>query len=86
MFSFDAACYAWNIGGFMKIFKNPKVRDKVILKNCLDQERVVYIVEVTNRSIKVSSVNLLRFNRDGSLNKTQRRDGYSPTIRPYGDL
>ncbi|MGZ7118222.1 MAG: hypothetical protein ACXVH2_00785 [Methanobacterium sp.] len=66
----------------MKLFKNPKIGDKVTLKTNIDESEQ-RIVEVTEKSIRVSSCNLCRFNRSGKLNKSDSRNGdLKWTIRP----
>jgi hypothetical protein len=68
----------------MKIlFKEPKVGQAVILKNSLGEESKQRIIEVTAKAIRVSSCNLYKFNRDGSLNKSNSRGGdIKSSIRP----
>ena len=65
-----------------KLFNNPHVMDRVILtKHGVESQQ--RIVEVTPKSIRVSSCNLYRFNRDGSLNKNINHDGrLSMSIKP----
>lgn len=68
----------------MKIlFKEPKIGQKIILLNSLGEESKQRIAEVTAKSIRVSSCNLYKFNRDGSLNKSDSRGGdIKASIRP----
>ncbi len=66
-----------------QLFNNPLTGQRVILKNSLGEESQQRIVEVTAKAIRVSSCNLYKFNRDGSLNKSDRRGmGIDPSIRP----
>ena len=65
------------------IFKDPVVGQKVILTNSLGEKSNQIIVDVTPKSIRVSSCNLYRFNRNGALNATMSLDGVrKTTIRP----
>ena len=65
------------------LFKDPKAGQKVILRNSLGEQSQQRIVEVTAKSIRVSSCNLYKFNRDGSLNKSDSRGGdINSSIRP----
>jgi hypothetical protein len=65
------------------LFKNPSIGQRIILKNNLGEETHQRIVEVTAKAIRVSSCNLYKFNRDGSLNKSNSRGGdISASIRP----
>jgi len=68
----------------MKIlFKEPKVGEKVVLRDSLGKESQQIIVEVTAKAIRVSSCNLYKFNRDGSMNKSDSRGGdRKASIRP----
>lgn len=68
----------------MALFKKPSVGDKVIL-TVNGEDKAQRIVEVTPRSIKVSSCNLYRFNRNGELNKTDTT-GANRKIRPIDSL
>jgi len=66
-----------------KLFYNPKIRQKVILLNSLGEESEQRIVEVTAKAIRVSSCNLYKFNRDGSLYKSCTQGGkIKSSIRP----
>ena len=73
-----------NDGENMKpLFKYPQVRQKVIFQNSLGEESQQIIVEVTKKAIRISSCNLYKFNRDGSLNKSHSRGGdIKSSIRP----
>ena len=65
------------------LFKIPKVGQRVILQNSLGEETTQRIVEVTTKAIRVSSCNLYKFNRDGSLNKSNSRGGdIKASIKP----
>lgn len=65
------------------ILKDPAVGQKVILTNSLGEESKQRIVDVTPKSIRVSSCNLYRFNRNGALNASISLDGVNKiTIRP----
>jgi hypothetical protein len=66
----------------MNKFKSAKERDKVIL--CKDGiESIQRIVSITPKSIRVSSCNLYRFNRNGNLNKCDSKSGLlNITIKP----
>jgi len=66
-----------------KLFKDPSIGQRVILTNTQGVESQQRIVDVTKKSIRVSSCNLYRFNRDGSLNKSHSCGGKIRTsIRP----
>lgn len=66
-----------------QIFENPKIGQRVILLNNLGEESQQRIVDVTAKAIRVSSCNLYKFNRDGSLNKSDSRGGdIKSSIRP----
>jgi hypothetical protein len=66
-----------------QLFENPKIGQRVILKNSLGKESQQKIVEVTRKAIRVSSCNLYKFNRDGSLNKSDSQGGdIKASIRP----
>jgi|GEM_PF-2903838 len=68
-----------------QLFNNPVLGQRVILKNSLGEESQQRIVEVTTKAIRISSCNLYKFNRDGSLNKSDKRDRViEPSIRPVG--
>lgn len=66
------------------LFTNPKVGQKVILNYGNDKdESVQRIVEVTSHAIRISSCNLYKFNRDGTLNKRDNKQGLLKlSIRP----
>jgi len=68
----------------MKIlFKEPKVGQKVILRNSQGEESQQRIVDVTAKAIRISSLNLYKFNRDGSMNKCDSQGGHiKASIRP----
>ncbi len=59
----------------MSLFKNPKVGDKVIFTDSREIESTQKIIKVTSKSIRITSVNSYRFNRDGTLNKSYNRNG-----------
>jgi hypothetical protein len=70
---------------FMKnLFDKPVVGQRVILRDTMNEESEQRIVEVTSRTIRVSSCNLYRFNRrDGNLNKAcSRARDLKSSIRP----
>lgn len=57
-----------------KLFLTPKRGDKVIL-NRDGIESQTCICDVTPRSITVRGINLIKFNRNGQLNKNENRAG-----------
>lgn len=66
------------------LFKKPALGQRVILSHHLPgEESEQRIVKVTAKSIHVSSCNMHRFNRDGSLNKKHSQGGLvNASIRP----
>ena len=67
-----------------KLFIDPKVGDKVWLTHHDGTRTKQTIVDVMAKKIRVSSCNLYVFNRDGSLRKTDSRNGeIKISIAPY---
>ena len=68
------------------LFKNTKVGQSVILvrQNGSTKQRIVH---VSKRAICVSSCNLLKFRRDGTLHKNYNNDGkLIMSIKPDDDV
>lgn len=66
------------------IFNNPTIGQKVKLKKSDGTETVQRIVAVTEKTIRVSSCNLLKFTRSGALHKKDSQNG-KLTISPLYD-
>ena len=62
------------------LFKNPVIGQLVIFTNSMGVVTRQRIVEVTPKAIRISSCNLLKFNRNGLLCK---KDWFNKKCRPF---
>lgn len=63
-----------------ELFSHAKEGDRVIVTNTLGVKETARIHKITSHTIRVSSCNLYRFNRDGTLCKRDSNDGKNKTF------